>query len=228
MLDHDSRPDGRDCDGDTIAVTTLEGLGWDAAREESFLPHLDAGRLPGRVTRTDRGLCSVLTAAGAVRARIPRDLDPTVGDWVAVQMPDAGEEPAVADVLERRGVFLRHAAGTRTEAQVVAANVDVALILVALDARISPRRLERYMAMAWDGGARPVLVLTKADLCDDVAEPVAQVEAVAFGTPVHLVSATTGAGVERPAGLRGRRQDGRAARPLGRGQVDARQRAGRP
>jgi ribosome biogenesis GTPase / thiamine phosphate phosphatase len=98
--------------------------------------------------------------------------------------------------LARRGAFVRKAVGGGAVAQVVAANVDVAFLVASLNADLSPRRIERYLATAWEGGASPVVVLTKADLCRDSAVRKAEIEAVALGVPVHVVSIITGEGLE--------------------------------
>ena len=120
---------------------------------------------------------------------------PAVGDWVAAEI--VGDERAILHwVLPRRGVFSRKAPGKRVEQQVIAANVDMAFLVAALDMDFSPRRLERYLAQCWDSGVSPVIVLNKADECDDVACAVAETERVAIGVPVIALSARTGQGME--------------------------------
>jgi ribosome biogenesis GTPase len=99
-------------------------------------------------------------------------------------------------VLPRATCFTRRASGPGGGLQVMAANVDVALIAASLNADLSLRRIERYLATAWESGASPVVVLTKADACDDVEALTAEVEAVAIGAPVHAVSAMTGEGMQ--------------------------------
>jgi ribosome biogenesis GTPase / thiamine phosphate phosphatase len=121
---------------------------------------------------------------------------PAVGDWVAAEVV-ADERAILHWVLPRRGVFSRKAPGKRIEQQVVAANVDMAFLVAALDMDFSPRRLERYLAQCWDSGVSPVVVLNKEDECDDVAARVAETERVAIGVPVIALSARTGQGVQR-------------------------------
>jgi ribosome biogenesis GTPase / thiamine phosphate phosphatase len=119
---------------------------------------------------------------------------PAVGDWVAAEV--VGEERAILHwVLPRRGVFSRKAPGRRVEQQVIAANVDMAFLVAALNMDFSPRRLERYLAQCWDSGVRPVIVLNKSDACDDIAAHAVETERVAIGVPVLALSAQTGHGM---------------------------------
>jgi ribosome biogenesis GTPase len=99
-------------------------------------------------------------------------------------------------VLPRRTAFLRKVAWVKTESQVLAANVDVVFLVMGLAKNFNLRRLERYLTLAWESGARPVVVLNKADLCDDVEAKVAEVETVAIGVPIHAISARDGVGLE--------------------------------
>jgi ribosome biogenesis GTPase len=176
----------------------LVRFGLDTDLADRLAPYAADGCTPGRVSRVDRGALSVVTEHGPVRASAGRRrTEPAaVGDWVAIRLGGPDGLHSLVAVLDRRSAFVRHAAGSSTAQQVVAANVDVALIITSLAARLSPRRTERYMALAWQSGASPVLVLSKADLCDDVPLAVASMEAVAFGVPVLAVSAVTGEGLE--------------------------------
>lgn len=182
----------------------LAALGWDADFAREFAPHRAQGRVPARVVAEHRGRYVVddgggerpATLAGRLRHHVrAREHLPAVGDWAAL---GAGEDGAAAvhAVLARRGAFLRKAAGEATEAQVLAANVDVALIATALPADLSERRIERYLALAWESGALPVVVLTKADLAEDVDAAVRAVRTVAPGADVVAVSSVSGAGVD--------------------------------
>jgi ribosome biogenesis GTPase len=127
---------------------------------------------------------------------------PAVGDWVAVERADAGTGTIVA-VLERRSRFSRKRAGDTAEEQVLAANVDVVFLVTSLNEDLNPRRLERYLILAWDSGASPVVLLTKADLVDDAAAAAVDVESVAVGVPVLTVSARTGEGMQALRSLLG-------------------------
>ena len=174
-------------------VTDLSALGWTPGRTAELPP----GCTPGRVSRVDRGRLSVLTADGESRLHPGAGLydrsglaGPAVGDWVAVR-----GELAVA-VLPRTSAFVRTSAGRTSAAQVVAANLDVVLVVDSLAGEARLRRVERYLAVAWSSGATPVVVLTKADLCDDVAAVVEQVREDALGVEVLAVSSVTGEGVD--------------------------------
>ncbi len=124
-------------------------------------------------------------------------------DWVACAARPGEGAAAIHAVLPRSSVFVRKASGPNVAPQTVAANVHIALLTASLNADLSLRRLERYLAVAWESGAAPVVVLTKADACDDVDALVAQVESIAFGCPVHAVSAVTGQGLAALAALLG-------------------------
>ncbi len=129
---------------------------------------------------------------------------PAVGDWVALDLADAAA-PRVVALLPRATKFSRKAAGHRDDEQVVAANVDVALISAGLDGDFNLRRLERYLAVAWESGATPVVLLTKCDLADDLAARVAEARGVAGRAEVIATSARTGEGVAAVRALLGPR-----------------------
>jgi ribosome biogenesis GTPase len=156
--------------------------------------------MPGRVAAQHRGAYVVWSAEGELRARAAGRLFyehevggavPAVGDWVGVAPP-----ATITGLLPRRSAFVRKRAGFGSDEQVLAANVDVALLLAGLDDDFSLRRLERYITTAWDSGAQPVVVLTKSDLCAAVADRVLEAESVAIGVPVLAVSNVTGLGVD--------------------------------
>jgi ribosome small subunit-dependent GTPase A len=174
-------------------VTDLSRLGWTPSRAAD----VPEGCAPARVSRVDRGRLTVLTADGESRVHPGAGLydesglsGPAVGDWVALR-----GELAVA-VLPRTSAFVRTVAGRTSAAQVVAANLDVVLVVDALTGEARLRRVERYLAVAWSSGATPVVVLTKADLCADVAAVVEQVREDALGVDVLAVSSVTGDGLD--------------------------------
>ena len=183
----------------------LTTFGWDDVLAEQFEPYARDGLIPGRVAVQHRGAYDVLTEAGELRCDVPGRLYdeaaspadlPAVGDWVAVAARPEEGAGTVQAVLPRRTKFSRKTAWQASEEQVLAANVDVALIVSSLNEDLSLRRLERYLTLAWESGARPVIVLTKSDLEDDVAGAVAAVESVAFGAPVLALSSVTGEGLD--------------------------------
>jgi ribosome biogenesis GTPase / thiamine phosphate phosphatase len=184
---------------------TLSRLGWGPALADAFQPHADAGLRPARVAIQHRGAYVLLGEEGEVWAGVPGRLRhaateggelPAVGDWVAYDQPAGAERATIAAILPRRSAFTRKQAGLETVEQVVAANVDVLLLVAALSGDVNARSLERYLTLAWESGAGPVVVLTKADLCPDVPAAVAEVDAVGFGVPVIVTSAVSGAGFD--------------------------------
>lgn len=183
----------------------LEDLGW----RPFFKSHLDGESqdrlLPARVAEQARGLYRVVSEGGEWLAElagklrfdaVTREDLPAVGDWVLVR-PRPGEERAIIqEVLPRRSKFSRKVAGSRTNEQILAANVDTVFLVSSLNREFNLRRIERYLLLAWESGARPAVVLNKADLCANTVPFVAGAESVAMGVPVHVTSAVTGAGVE--------------------------------
>jgi ribosome biogenesis GTPase len=188
-----------------LSVSRLESLGWDAgwASELEGLEQPDL--IPGRVAAQHRGAYAVWTESGDVRAEVAGALHhqravggvlPAVGDWVGLQGRVEGGRATIRAVLRRRSAISRKTADRNSVDQVLAANVDVVFLLTGLDEDFSLRRLERYLATAWESGAEPVVVLTKTDLCSDVSDRVLEAEAVAIGVPVLPISNVTGEGVE--------------------------------
>ena len=172
----------------------LGSLGWDPWFEARFASVADGG-VPARVV-ADYGAEYVVrdgfASLRAVRSSRGEGAAPAVGDWVAL----AYREPlsVIQGVVERRTAFMRRAASVATKEQVLAANVDVAFV-VASAQDVNARRVERYLTMAWQSGASPVVLLTKADLAGSVDELQAELEQVAMGTPVLVTSGLTGEGV---------------------------------
>lgn len=185
----------------TVATTfDLQDLGWDPSWHETFEPYERRQLIPARVAVRHHGPCELLSERGPLGGLPAGHLAgaelPAVGDWVAAR-PLPGERKALIEaVLPRRTAFTRKEAWRRTVEQVVAANVDTVFIVSALGAELNARRLERYLVGARESGARPAIVLTKADLEPDHADAVLAVEAVALGVPVHVVSAVTGEGLD--------------------------------
>ena len=180
----------------------LTPYGWGPALQSDFdaiaREHPGQDLAPARVVVQHRDLWRLVTPAGEVEARVAGRLAhdaapgalPAVGDWVAAS------GPVIHHLLPRRTAFTRRASGPGGGLQVVAANVDLALITASLNADLSARRIERYLASAWESGATPVVVLTKADACGDPEAAVDEIAAVAVGAEVHAVSALTGAGMD--------------------------------
>ena len=188
----------------------LTSYGWTEQLQQDFAPHAAQGLVPARVTAQHRSGFRLITEAGETNGHAGAGEWPVTGDWVAIT---PGRDPSlIRHVLPRSSAFVRRAAGTARDGQVVAANIDVAFLVSSMNADFNVRRLERYLAVAYESGAQPVIVLTKADLADDPTVFVAEAEAIAFGAPVLAVSAKTGFGFE---GLAEQVQSGRTTVLLG-------------
>ncbi len=184
------------------APVALDALGWTPSFARAFADLKEPELLPARVILERGGFYELASSEGELTSRITGALRhqartaaelPAVGDWVAVRRPDAGGLAAIRAVLPRRTKLSRRAAGEENTEQVLAANVDVAFLVMGLDGDYNLRRLERYLALARSGGARPVVVLSKADLRPDARACVAEVEGAAPGVPVHAVNLRTSA-----------------------------------
>ena len=184
----------------------LRDLGWDDALRHQFEPWTSKPNVqPGRVFIEFNYIFRVYVHGGELEAVLSGRLKhhatsrgelPAVGDWVVVRKPPADERGAIVAVLPRRTRFSRRMAGNVTDEQVVAANVNVTFIVMALDEDYSLRRLERYLLLARESGAAPVVLLTKPDVGTDVAARGGEVRAVAADAPVHVVNPRRGEGIE--------------------------------
>jgi ribosome biogenesis GTPase len=200
---------------------TLASLGWDEARTTEFRPY--AGEhVAARVSRVDRGACDALGDDGPVRLTFSGALlaagaadpvsTPCVGDWVAARTWPDGRVTAEA-VMPRRTSFVRASVSPGvSHGQVLAANVDLAVVVEGLHPEPDLGRIERFLALAWESGATPLVVLTKADLVPDAAQLQADVAAAAPGVDVLVLSAETGEGMDD---LRGHLAVGRTLALLG-------------
>jgi len=172
---------------------TLIAWGWnDHWAERASQEGIDSSSV-ARVIGQDRASWTVRTDSGPKQARIPSKPgsgpSPVVGDWVVVEPGPMTSDPwSILASFPRRTVISRGAAGTGGGEQVLAANVDRVWIVHGLDMPLNSRRLERYLAVVWDSGATPEIVLTKGDLAEDMAVAVRQVEEVAIGAPIRCVS----------------------------------------
>jgi ribosome biogenesis GTPase len=184
----------------------LTDLGWTDALATTFAPHAADGLVPARVSVAYGATFRVVTAEGEFladstgkmrhEAQGRRDL-PAVGDWVAVRTTTAaGGRATIQAILPRKSVFSRKAAGTDTTEQILATNVDTAFLMTAFDQDLNLRRLERYLAMTWESGATPVILINKTDLSDEVDALTASVGGIALGVPVHAISAKHSNGLD--------------------------------
>ncbi len=184
---------------------SLDALGWNDRCARAFAPLAGPDTLPGRVSLEHRHIYRVLTGRGELPARVAGRLRhqalaaadyPVVGDWVALRARPGELRTTILAILPRASRFSRKVAGEVTSEQVVAANIDTVFLAMGLDGDFNLRRIERYLVAAWESGARPVVLLTKADLADDVTARVRDVAAVASGAPVHATSARAQSGLD--------------------------------
>ena len=181
----------------------MKSLGWGPSQSTAFAELAEPNLVPGRVIVSHGDILRVRTEGGELRAELsgqlrhraehPADL-PVVGDWVALRVE--GEAALVQCVLPRSSRFSRKSADSRSEEQVIAANVDDAFVVCGLDRDFNVRRLERYVVLVWESGARPLIVLSKRDICAAVAERSREAENVAPGVPVVAISSKTGEGLD--------------------------------
>lgn len=202
-------------------MAPLSDLGWDHSWATEFETLARGGEVPARVVLEHNHVYRVMTGeteaqlaelAGRVRYEAAgRHEMPAVGDWVVLRPSAAtGARPQIRAILPRRSAFSRKAAGRETEQQVVAANIDTVFLVSGLDQDFNPRRVERYLVMARASGARPVVILNKADLAEDLVADITSIVEIAPDVPVHPIVA------------RGASVDVSALRPyLGRGQTVA-------
>ncbi|GES28690.1 putative ribosome biogenesis GTPase RsgA [Streptomyces angustmyceticus] len=204
-------------DLDFSAAHPLTAYGWDDGFAESFTPHAGRGIVPGRIVRVDRGRVDAVVADGSGEGAGVRTVladtalvatsdpmrVPCTGDWAAIDLENgltgSHLDGVVRALLPRRTAFLRSTSSKRSEGQILAANVDHAVIAVSLADALDLGRIERFVSLAWESGAQPLVVLTKADLAggpDTLAHLVADAETAAPGVQVLTVSSMTGEGVE--------------------------------
>ena len=182
----------------------IEQYGWSDPLREAFEPHARAGHAPGRIVVQQRDAYLVIAEEGELIAKPSGRLrheareagHPAVGDWVALATNLTERTATIHAILPRRTAFVRRAADSVQTLQVIAANIDVAFVVTSMNADLNPRRIERYLAAAWQSGARPVVVLTKSDLSEQPEAQAAEIVALAAGCPVLVVSARKGLGLD--------------------------------
>ena len=161
--------------------------------------------MTGRITLQEKGMYRIRTVTGEqnalVSGRFQFDAQavsdyPAVGDYVMADCADP-DTAVIHQVLPRKSLFVRKAAGTSKTEQVVAANIDTVFLCMSLNNDFNLRRLERYLAVAWESGANPVVLLTKADLCEDISRKQAEVASIAMDVTVLATSAMESDGYRR-------------------------------
>lgn len=191
----------------------LTDIGWNSFFERNFEKFKKQSLSPARVAQEHKRSYLVFSERGELKAEVSgkfryearsRGGFPAVGDWAAASIPSEEGKATIHAVLPRKSSFSRKAilsggmpdTGGKTEEQVLAANVDTVFLVSGLDGEFNLRRIERYLAVAWDSGAAPVIVLNKADVCGDVEACIREVGSISFGLPIHPISATENRGLD--------------------------------
>jgi ribosome biogenesis GTPase len=186
-------------------VADLTTFGWSEFFEASFKSYAGKGYTCGRVASEHKNFFRVYTRYGEVLAEISGKLRheamhrsdlPAVGDWVVISSRPERDRVIIHAVLPRRTSFARKIAGSRTEEQIVGANIDTVFLVTSLNQDFSLRRIERYLITAWESGANPIIILSKADLCDRLSDSINEVQAIARGVPIHAISVVTRCGLQ--------------------------------
>lgn len=183
----------------------LDNLGWNEFFNSSFEPYRCKGYSAGRVVSEHKNMYRVKTAEKELFAKVSGKMIhlasgradyPAVGDWAVITENSVDGISTIHAILPRKSKFSRKAAGNTSTEQIVAANIDVIFLVNALNKDFNTRRIERYLTLAWESGASPVIVLSKADLCDTTDLKKAQMDAVAPGVPVHCISCYIKSGLD--------------------------------
>lgn len=187
----------------------LNKIGWNSYFEAHYTAKMQADYQAARVFAEHKHTYKLFTEIGEVSGEISGKLRfeaagqedfPAVGDWVLVSLRPEEKSATIHHILPRKSKFSRKAAGFVTEEQILAANIDTVFLVNALNKDFNVRRIERYLILAWESGANPVIILSKADLCDgggdEIDAKVRAVEAAAPGVPIHVISAVYGTGIE--------------------------------
>ena len=182
----------------------LVDFGWNSFFKDHCAINQNDSLAPARVSFQGRGMYRLISEEGELWAEISgalryASLDsgdlPACGDWVLADNPLGRDRTIIRVILPRRTFFSRKQAGTAIDRQVIAANIDTVCLVSGLDSDFNPRRIERYLAIAYESGARPVIILNKADICLEVRDRIAEAISLAPGVPVLAVSATAGRGI---------------------------------
>jgi ribosome biogenesis GTPase len=184
---------------------TLSSLGWDPFFESSLTPYAREGCFPARVAIRRKGHYLLYAESGDLRGEIAGSMHfkargtddyPSVGDWVAARSTPDQTTALIFGILRRKSAFSRKVTGHKVDTQIIAANIDTALLVHGLDGPLNHRRIERYLVAALESGAQPVVVLNKADLCSDSEESLREVQQIVAGTPAVTTSATVAGGLQ--------------------------------
>lgn len=183
----------------------FEALGWNEFLKGHFQQYSRQGYSVGRVSAEHKNIYQVISEFGELLAGISGRMRhdtrgcqdfPAVGDWVVISIHPDRKNATIHGILPRQSKFSRKTAGGKMEEQVIAANINTVFLVNALNNDFNPRRIERYLLLAWESGASPVIVLSKADICSSVEQKLAETEAVAPGVNIHTVSSVSGEGLD--------------------------------
>jgi len=184
----------------------LKALGWNEFHQKHFDELKTPDSFPARIAKSQREKYLVYCESGELKADIPGKMRfnagrkgdlPVVGDWVAAELRPGSDSALIVSILPRMSKFSRKSAGGTTDEQVSVANIDTAFLVNGLDGDYNLRRIERYLALARESGAKPVIVLNKTDMCPDLEARIAEVRSVALETPVLTLSALKNEGFEK-------------------------------
>jgi ribosome biogenesis GTPase len=188
-----------------ILTMDLNKLGWNAFFEKHLRDADQQYSGVGRISCENKSSYKLFCEYGELTATISgklrnnssnREDFPAVGDWVVFEKVDNENKAVIHHVLPRKSKFSRKIAGNTTQEQILAANIDIIFIVSSLNYDFNPRRIERYLTMVWNSGANPVIILTKSDLCNNPDEMLVQIESVAFGTRIHVISNILNQGID--------------------------------
>ena len=189
-------------------INNLQNIGWDEFFARHFQSYAANGYAPGRVASEYKHFYGVYRESGKVLGEIAGKLRhealdrgdlPVVGDWVVIRPGSEHDKVTIHAVLPRKSKFTRKVAGFRTEQQIVASNIDTVFLVTSLNQDFNLRRVERYLIVAWESGARPVIVLSKSDLCDEIEDRIREIKVAAGDAPIHAVSVVTQEGIDELA-----------------------------
>ncbi len=184
----------------------LQHIGFNDFFDTHFSSYQEKNFKPARVIRQNKTNYIIMSEVGELTAQLSGKMlheensnKPVVGDWVVVSIITDDSLAIIHATLPRKTTVERKSAGIKTEAQVIAVNIDKLILVVGLDDNFNIRRIERYLTMIYDSGAEPIILLNKSDLCDDVEARKAEVESIAFGIPVITISALINFGMDELA-----------------------------
>lgn len=183
----------------------LESLGWSSFFSQNFDSYLQQGYIVGRVATEQKNTYLLYTEFGELLAEVTGKMRyqasarkdfPAVGDWVVVSVVNKEQRATIHQILPRKSKFSRKTVGAIADEQIIATNIDTVFLVSGLDGDFNPRRIERYLILVWESGANPVIILNKADLCDEVEQRRAKVEAIAPSVPIIVLSALSNLGLD--------------------------------